>query len=201
MKPNIVETEIRGTKFSISTGELAKQASGSVLVRHGDTVVLVAVVGDAEAIEEKDFFPLTVEYRERTYAAGKIPGGFFKREGRPTEQETLAARLIDRPLRPLFPESFNHEVQISVMVLSVDQENDPSLLGIIGASAALTLSDIPFLEPVGAVRVGLINGELVLNPTAKELEESALNLVLAGTREGVVMVEGGARELPEVTLV
>jgi len=201
LKPNIVETEIRGTKFSISTGELAKQASGSVLVRHGDTVVLVAVVGDAEAIEEKDFFPLTVEYRERTYAAGKIPGGFFKREGRPTEQETLAARLIDRPLRPLFPESFNHEVQISVMVLSVDQENDPSLLGIIGASAALTLSDIPFLEPVGAVRVGLINGELVLNPTAKELEESALNLVLAGTREGVVMVEGGARELPEVTLV
>ena len=201
MKPNIVETEIRGTKFSISTGELAKQASGSVLVRHGDTVVLVAVVGDAEAVEEKDFFPLTVEYRERTYAAGKIPGGFFKREGRPTEQETLAARLIDRPLRPLFPESFNHEVQISVMVLSVDQENDPSLLGIIGASAALTLSDIPFLEPVGAVRVGLINGELVLNPTAKELEESALNLVLAGTREGVVMVEGGARELPEVTLV
>lgn len=201
MKSEKIETEIRGTKLSISTGEVAKQANGSVLVRNGDTVVLAAVVADNQPAEGEDFFPLTVEYRERTYAAGKIPGGFFKREGRPADRETLTARLIDRSLRPLFPENFNNEVQISVMALSVDQENDPSLLGIIGASAALTLSDVPFLGPVGAVRVGFIEGNLVLNPTFKELEKSTLNLVIAGTNDGFVMVECGADELPEATLV
>jgi polyribonucleotide nucleotidyltransferase len=198
----MVATEIRGTNFSISTGELAKQANGSVLVRHGDTVVLGAVVCSDKPQEEKeDFFPLTVEYREKTYAAGRIPGGFYKREGRPTEKEILAARLIDRPLRPLFPKAFNNETQITILVLSVDQQNDPSILGIIAASAALTLSDTPFLGPVGAVRVGLTDGNLILNPTYKELEVSSLNLVLAGTRDGVVMVECGANELPEELLV
>jgi polyribonucleotide nucleotidyltransferase len=201
LKPENAEIEIRGTKLSIATGELAKQANGSVLVRHGDTVVLAAVVVGEESIKGEDFFPLTVEYREKSYAAGKIPGGFFKREGRPTEKETLSSRLIDRPLRPLFPESFNSEIQIYVMVLSVDQENDPSIFGIIGASAALTLSDAPFLGPVGCVRVGLIDRDLVLNPTYKELEKSSLNLVLAGTKDGVVMVECDANELSEDSLV
>jgi len=202
LKAEVVSTELRGVNYSISTGMLAKQANGAALVQHGDTVVLGTVVSSDKPKEEaEDFLPLTVEYREKSYAAGKIPGGFFKREGRPSEKEILAARLIDRPIRPLFPKSFYHEIQITVLVLSADQENDPSILGITAASAALTLSDTPFLGPVGAVRVGLINDSLILNPTYKEQEESKLNLVLAGTKEGVVMVECGANEVSEEVIV
>lgn len=198
MKRESVEIDIRGTALSLSTGEMARQANGAVLVSHGDTMVLATVVASEEPIrEEVDFFPLTVEYREKFYAAGRIPGGFFKREGRPSDKEVITARLIDRPLRPLFPKGFRNEVQVMVLVLSSDRENDSGLLGIIGSSAALTLSGVPFAGPIGAVRVGCLHGELVINPTATELKESALNLVVAGTRDGVVMVESGANELPE----
>ncbi len=198
--PETVSLDLGGRTFSIEVGKVAKQASGSAWVRYGDTVVLVAAVASKYPID-KDFFPLSVEYREKTYAAGKIPGGFFKREGRPTEKEILSSRLIDRPLRPLFPDGFRNEIQISATVLSSDQANDSDVLGITGASAALMVSDIPFPEPVSGVRVGLIDGKLVLNPTFQELEQSALDMVVAGTDSSIVMVEGGAREVPEPTVV
>ncbi|KFI22152.1 polyribonucleotide nucleotidyltransferase [Nitrosococcus oceani] len=181
----------------LETGCIARQASGAVVVRYGETVVLVTVVGMKEAAEGRDFFPLTVNYQERTYAAGKIPGGFFKREGRPTEKETLTSRLIDRPLRPLFPKNFINEVQVIATVISSDSENDPDIPSLIGASAALALSGIPFTTPIAAARVGYIGGQYVLNPTLGQMEKSALDLVVAGTEKAVLMVESEAQELPE----
>ena len=171
------------------------------MVRYGDTMVIAAATAALEDRGEMDFFPLTVDYRERTYAAGKIPGGFIKREGRPSEKEILTSRIIDRPIRPLFANGYSKETQVQCMVLSVDQQNDPDTVAVIAASAALTVSDIPFLGPIGAVRMGYIDEQLVVNPTYKELERSSLNMVVAGTREAIVMVEGGATELPEAIML
>lgn len=192
---------INGRTLTIETGEMAKQANGSAVVRYGDTMVMAAATAASEERGEVDFFPLTVDYRERAYAAGKIPGGFIKREGRPSEKEILTSRIIDRPIRPLFAPGYTKETQVLCMVLSVDQQNDPDIVGIIAASAALTVSDIPFLGPIGAVRMGYVHERLVVNPTYAELERSALNMVVAGTREAIVMVEGGATELPETIIL
>jgi polyribonucleotide nucleotidyltransferase len=193
----VVETEIGGKTVSLETGRLAKQANGAVLVRCGDTVVLVTATARQEAREGQDFFPLTVDVEERMYAAGKIPGGFIKRESRPTDKATLTARQIDRPVRPLFPKGFMNEVQIVATVLSVDHENAYDVLAMLGASAALTISDIPFLGPLGAVRVGLIDGEYVVNPPMEDTEGATLDLIVSGTRDAVVMVEAGAKEATE----
>ncbi|MGI8739260.1 MAG: polyribonucleotide nucleotidyltransferase [Gammaproteobacteria bacterium] len=182
---------------TIETGEIARQASGAVMVTMADTVVLVTAVARREADPGRDFFPLTVNYQERTYAAGKIPGGFFKREGRPTEKETLTSRLIDRPLRPLFPKAFTNEVQVIATVMSLNNEIDPDIPALLGASAALAISGIPFNGPLGAARVGYRDGEYILNPSASELRESALDLVIAGNDQAVLMVESQAKQLPE----
>jgi len=186
---------------SLETGQIARQATGAVKVAMGDTVVLVTVVAQQEAVEGRDFFPLTVNYQERTYAAGKIPGGFFKREGRPSEKETLTSRLIDRPLRPLFPKGFTNEVQVICTVLSLDPEIDPDIPSLIGASAALAISGVPFNGPLGAARVGYREGDYLLNPTLSQLKESALDLVVAGTEGAVLMVESEARELSEEVML
>ena len=191
-----MDAEIGGQTFSLEAGKLAEQADGAVLVRYGDTVVLATAVSSTPR-EGIDFFPLTVDYEERMYAAGKIPGGFIKRESRPSEAAILAMRLTDRPIRPLFPKGYKNDVQIVLTVLSTDQENDPDILAINGASAALTLSSIPFLGPIGAVRVGYIDGAFVINPTNTQLNDSELDLVVAGTRDAVMMVEAGAKVLPE----
>jgi polyribonucleotide nucleotidyltransferase len=193
----IVERDFHGRKLSIETGRLAKQASGSALVRYGDTVVLVTAVASREAREGIDFFPLTVDYQEKTFAAGKIPGGFFKREGRPSEKEVLTSRLIDRPLRPNFAEGFRCETQVIATVLSADRDNDPDVIALTGASAALHVSDIPFHGPLAAVRMGRVDGNLVVNPTIDQLDKSDLNLVVACSRDAIVMVEGGARIVAE----
>ncbi|MFQ5839878.1 MAG: polyribonucleotide nucleotidyltransferase [Candidatus Methylomirabilales bacterium] len=193
--------QIEGKALSLETGRVARQADGAVVVRYGDTVVLVTAVAAKQAREGIDFLPLTVDYQERAYAAGKIPGGFFKREGRPRDKETITARLIDRPLRPLFPKGFRQDVQIIATVLSADQEHDPDILALVGASAALTISPIPFLGPIAGVRVGRIDGRFVLNPTYAQVERSDLDLVVAGTKDSVVMVEAGAREVPEVVML
>jgi len=193
-----VEAEISGKKLTLESGKLAKQAGGSVLVTYGETVVLVTATAAPEAKPDIDFFPLTVEYQERLYAVGKIPGSFFRREiGRPSEKETLTSRFIDRPLRPLFAKGFANETQVIAAVLSMDQQNDPDVLAIVGASAALGLSNIPFLGPIAGVRVGLVDGAMILNPTKSELEKSRLDLIVAGSRQAVVMVEGGADHLSE----
>jgi DNA polymerase III epsilon subunit family exonuclease len=194
-----MDAEIGGQAFSLEAGKLAEQADGAVLVRYGDTVVLATAVS-SQPREGLDFFPLTVDYEERMYAAGKIPGGFIKRESRPSEAAVLAMRLTDRPIRPLFPKGYKDDVQIVLTVLSTDQENDPDILAINGASAALSISSIPFMGPVGAVRVGYIDGQFVTNPTNSQLEESKLDLVVAGTREAIMMVEAGAKILPEATM-
>src|SRR6266496_4210832 len=191
------EAVIGGRVMSIETGRVAEQASGAVLVRYGDTVILATVVGSNEPREGIDFFPLTVDVEERMYAAGKIPGGFIKREGRASEHAILACRLADRPLRPLFPKGYRNDVQIVITVLSADQENDSDILGIVGASAALCVSDIPFAGPVGAVRVGYIDDQLVINPLESQMSQSRLDLAIAGTVDAVMMVEAGAKELPE----
>ncbi len=187
--------------LTLEAGEIARQADGAVMVSYGDTVVLVAVTGKREVKEGQDFFPLTVDYQEKTYAAGKIPGGFFKREGRPSEKETLTSRLIDRPLRPLFPDAFYNEVQVVATVMSSDPEIDADIPAIIGASAALAISGIPFYGPLGAARVGYINGEYVLNPTASQLVETELDLVVAATEGAVMMVESEAKELSEEVML
>lgn len=192
-----LEIDFAGRPLSIETGKVAKQANGSVLVRYGETVVLVTAVSSDKKREGIDFVPLTVNYLEMTYAAGKIPGGFFKREGRPTDHEILISRFIDRPLRPLFPKRFQNETQIIATVLSADTDNDPSILGMIGASAALYLSDIPFDQPIAGVKVGRIDGEFVINPTYEEMELSDIDLFVAGSEEAIIMVEGSAKELPE----
>jgi polyribonucleotide nucleotidyltransferase len=191
------ELDWGGRKLVLETGKIARQADGAVLVSYGDTIVLCTAVGAKTSKPGQDFFPLTVNYQEKTFAAGKIPGGFFKREGRPTEKEVLTSRLIDRPIRPLFPHGFRNEVQVIATVLSHDLENDPDVVAMVGCSAALTLSGIPFFGPVAAARVGVIDGQYVLNPTAAQLETSTLDLVMAGTTEGVLMVESEAQELPE----
>ncbi|MGB8656553.1 MAG: polyribonucleotide nucleotidyltransferase [Candidatus Zixiibacteriota bacterium] len=196
-----VQEEIGGKNLVIETGKVARQAHGAAVVRLGDTVILATAVEAKEVDEEQDFFPLLVDYREKAYAAGKIPGGFFKREGRPSEKETVCARLIDRTLRPLFPEGYFKEVQIMVLVLSSDQENDADVPGLIGASTALSISEIPFYQPVGAVRVGRLNGEFIANPTFSQLEQSDINLVVAGTKDFVNMVEGECREVSEQDLL
>ncbi len=194
---NIVQRTLNGKVLSMETGRLAKQADGAVLVRYGDTVVLACATMSDHPREGVDFFPLTVDFEERMYSAGKIPGGFIKREGRPSESAILSARMTDRPIRPLFPKAFRNEVQIIVTVLATDQENQPGILSPIAASAALSISRIPFQGPVGAVRVGRINGEFLLNPTYQQVDESDLDLVLAGTREGIIMMEAGSKEVPE----
>ncbi len=195
-----VSITLGANTLSIECGKVAKQANGSALVRYGDTVVL-ATSCSTNPREGIDFFPLTVDYREYTYAAGRIPGGFFKREGRPTEKEILTSRLIDRPVRPLFAEGFRDETQVIAMVLSADTENNPDVIGLVAGTAALYLSDIPFLAPVGAVRVGLVDGRLTTNPTYSEIRNSDLNLVVAGTEDAIVMVEAGAKEVSEASII
>jgi polyribonucleotide nucleotidyltransferase len=192
-----VEVDVNGQPLSIETGSVAKQADGAVVVRYGGTMVLATCVAAKSTREAQDFFPLTVEYRERAYAGGRIPGGYFKREGAPVKKETLTCRLIDRPIRPLFPKGFKNEVQVICLVISGDPENDPDILAVNGASAALCLSGIPFAGPVGAARVGYVDGRFVANPTHSDLARSTLDLVVAGTEDAVLMVESGARELPE----
>jgi polyribonucleotide nucleotidyltransferase len=201
ISPNSFECEVGGRKLIIDTGKLAGQASGAVTARYGDTVVLVTVCTSDEPREGVDFLPLTVDYEERLYAAGKIPGGFIRREGRPSQEATLASRLTDRPLRPLLPKGWHNDIQIIVTVLSADQENDPNLLAVIGGSAALSISPIPFEGPVSTVCVGYINGELILNPTLAQMESSQLDLVVASTKQAVVMVEAGAREASEEVIL
>jgi polyribonucleotide nucleotidyltransferase len=193
--------EIAGRSVTMSTGTVAEQASGAVLVRSGDTVVLSTAIMSRESREGIDFFPLTVDYEEKLYAAGKIPGAFLRREGRPSEQAILTSRLTDRPIRPLFPEGFRNDVQVVSTVLSVDQEADPAILSMNGASAALTISDIPFQGPIGAVRMGYIDGQLVVNPTIADMDRSELDLVVAGTRDAILMVEAGARGVTEQVIV
>lgn len=197
IEPKIVSRDIAGRPLTIETGEFARQANGSVIVRYGDTMVLVTATTSAEPREGVDFLPLTVDYEERLYAAGKIPGGFIRREGRPTQEATLASRATDRTIRPLLPKAWRREIQVIVTVLSTDQENDPNLLGIIGASAALSISEIPFDGPISAVTVGYQDGNFVLNPKLSELAASALDLIICSTRKNVVMVEAGAHEIPE----
>src|SRR5271165_2556866 len=191
------ELDWGGRKLILETGKIARQADGAVLARYGDTIVLCTVVGMKSSRPGQDFFPLTVNYQEKAFAAGKIPGGFFKREGRPSEAEVLKSRLIDRPIRPLFPEGFRNEVQVVATVLSHDLENDPDIVALVGCSAALTLSGIPFFGPIGAARVGYEDGQYILNPTADRMKRTQLELVVAGTSEGVLMVESEARELTE----
>jgi polyribonucleotide nucleotidyltransferase len=192
-----VQTDINGSTLSIETGKVAKQADGAVVVRCGGTVVLSTVVATKAPMEGRDFLPLTVEYREKGYAGGKIPGGFFKREGRPDEKETLTCRLIDRPIRPLFPKGFRNEIQVINLVISADNENDPDVLAMVGTSAALGLSGIPFEGPLGAVRVALVDGRPVANPTYAQLAASPLELVIAGTEDAILMVESGGKEIAE----
>jgi polyribonucleotide nucleotidyltransferase len=192
-----ISLEINGRDLTIEIGKIAKQADGSALLRYGDTMMLVTATSRKELKEGKDFLPLIVDYRENTYAAGKIPGGFFKREGRPSEREILMARLVDRPIRPLFPEGYFYDTQIVGLLLSADLESEPDTLGVIGASAALYFSDIPFTTPLGAVKVGLVNEKYVVNPTADELDQSPINMTVVSNEDGVVMIEAGAREIDE----
>ena len=199
---NSFDTELGGKTLSIQTGTIAKQASGSVVVQYGDTIVLVAVVSSNDLRAEIDFLPLTVEYQEKIYAAGRIPGNYFRREiGRPSEKETLTARLIDRPIRPLFPKGYRYETQVIATVLSMDHETEPDILAMIGASAALEISDIPFAGPIACVRVGRINGQFIINPAIQELEKSDINLIIAGSKTGVVMVEGGGNMVSEADML
>src|SRR5712691_2548796 len=195
------EIRIGQQTLTFETGKLAKQAHGSVIVRFGDSVVLVTACHAASPREGIDFLPLTVDYREYTYASGRIPGGFFKREGKPTEKEVLTSRCIDRPTRPLFPAGWRFETQIIALVLSADQENDTDVLAITGASVALALSDIPFQKTIAAVRMGLVDGTFVVNPTFQQRKESKLDLIVAGSKDGLVMVEAGAKEVTEEQVV
>ena len=195
----IVKKEIdwAGKKLSIETGKIARQADGAVILRCGDTVILSTAVASKKANPDTDFFPLTVNYQEKYYAAGKIPGGYFKREARPTESETLISRLIDRPIRPLFPDQFRNETQILTTVISYDKECDPDVLAVIASSAALSISGLPFQGPVAASKVGMIDGQFVLNPSKENVKNSKLELVVAGTQEAVLMVESEASGLTE----
>src|SRR3954464_918312 len=195
------EISINGKPLRIETGKLAKQADGSVIVRYGDSVVLVTACRAASPREGIDFLPLTVDYREYTYASGRIPGGFLKREGKPAEKEVLTCRVIDRPIRPLFPSGWRYETQIIALVLSADTENDTDVLAITGASAALALSGIPFQKTIAGVRVGLVDGKYVVNPTFEQRKQGKLDIVVAGSKDGLVMVEAGAKEVSEEQVV
>ena len=201
MSDNTINLEINKRILSIEIKKIGKQADGSAFLRYGDTIMFVSATSKKEMKEEKPFLPLIVDYRENTYAAGKIPGGFFKRQGRPSEREILVSRLIDRPIRSLFPEGYFYDTQIIALLLSADLENEPDTLGIIGASVALYFSDIPFTTPIGAVKLGYINNEFVINPTVKQLEESSLNMVVVGSDEGIVVIEAGATEIEEEKIV
>jgi polyribonucleotide nucleotidyltransferase len=201
MKQDVTVELAGGKQIKFETGRMAKQASGAALTSSGDNVVLATAVASPDPKEGIDFFPLTVEYREFTYAGGRIPGGFIKREGRPSEKEILTSRQIDRPIRPLFPEAFRNETQVVAFVYSADKENDPDVLGINGASCALALSDIPFHGPVGAVRIGIIDDQFVVNPTYAERAKSTLNIMVVGTKDGIVMIESGSREIAEGRVV
>jgi polyribonucleotide nucleotidyltransferase len=201
MSDNKTSIEINNRTLSLEIDKIGKQADGSALLRYGDTIMFVTATSKKEMKEEKPFLPLIVDYRENTYAAGKIPGGFFKRQGRPSEREILVSRLIDRPVRTLFPEGYHYDTQIVALLLSADLENEPDTLGLIAASAALYFSDIPFTTPIGAVKVGYLNNEFVINPTVKQLEESPLNMVVVGTEEGIVMIEADAIEVEEEIIV
>src|SRR5580698_3186233 len=199
--PVSVTVSVGGKDVTFETGKLAKQADGAVVVRGGDTMILATAQGRTEGREGADFFPLTIDVEERMYAAGKIPGGFFKREGRPTERAILTARMIDRPIRPLWPKGYRNEVQCIATVLSADMVTPHDILAINGVSAALMLSPMPFLGPIGAVRIGLLEGELVVDPTLEETQESTLDLIVVGTKEGLTMVEAGADQVPEERLL
>ena len=201
MSDNKTSIEINNRTLSLEINKIGKQADGSAFLRYGDTIMFATATSKKEMKEKKPFLPLIVDYRENTYAAGKIPGGFFKRQGRPSEREILVSRLIDRPVRTLFPEGYHYDTQIIALLLSADLENEPDALGIIAASAALYCSDIPFTTPVGAVKVGYLNNEFIINPTAKQLEESPLNMMVVGTEEGIVMIEAGATEVEEEKIV
>src|SRR5246127_2213954 len=204
MKPEATEISVQlsgGKTLTFETGKIAKQAHGSAVVRMGDNVVLATAVANPDPREGIDFFPLTVDYREYTYAGGRIPGGFIKREGRPSEREVLTSRLIDCPVRPLFAEGFKCEKPVGAMVQSADKDNDPDIIGINAASAALHVSDIPFLGPIGAVRVGMKDGQYIVNPTYDESRGGQLRLVVAGPKEGIVMIEAGASEVSEEVIV
>src|SRR6059036_169163 len=196
-----IEMDLAGRRLRLETGRVAKQADGAVLATYGDTVVLATAVGSQTVRPGIDFLPLTVDYQEKAYAAGKIPGGYFKREGRPSEKEVLTSRLIDRPMRPLFPEGYYYETQVIASVLSADQTGSSDVVGITAASAALTLSDIPFGGPVAGIRIGRVNGQFIVNPDLDTLEKSDLHLVVAGTDDAVMMVEAGANGLPEATML
>ena len=200
MEPQIFETDLAGRKLKMEIGKYANQANGAVMVRYGDTSVMATATASEEP-KDTDFFPLTVNYEERLYAVGKIPGGFIKREGRPRDKAILASRLIDRPIRPLFHEGFRNEVQVVTTVMSVDQDCSSEIAAMIGASVALSISDIPFTGPIGGVVVGRVNGQLVINPTVEQMEKSDLHLVVAGTKHGVNMVEAGSDEVPEETML
>src|SRR3982750_128236 len=196
-----VTAQIGSTQVSIETGKIAKLADGAVIVSSGETMVLATAVSATQIKEGQDWFPLTVDYREKAAAVGKFPGGYFKREGRPSEKETLTSRMIDRPLRPLFPNGYLYDTQIISLLLSADGENDPDILAMNGASAALTVSDIPFAGPIGAVRVGRIKGQFVANPTHEQRMESDLDLIYVGTENDVVMIEGAANEIAEADFI
>ncbi|MEK6617751.1 MAG: polyribonucleotide nucleotidyltransferase, partial [Nitrospirota bacterium] len=198
---HVIEMDLAGRRLRLETGRVAKQADGAVLASYGDTVVLATAVASETVKSGIDFLPLTVDYQEKAYAAGKIPGGYFKREGRPSEKEVLTSRLIDRPMRPLFPEGYYFETQVIASVLSADQTGSSDVVGITAASAALTLSDIPFAGPVAGIKIGRVNGQFVVNPDIETLGTSDLNLVVAGTADAVMMVEGGGTELPESVMI
>ncbi len=196
-----LEIDFHGRPLSLETGRLARQAHGAVLAQYGETMVLATVVSAYESRERVDFLPLTVDYQERTFAAGKIPGGFFKREGRPSEKEILTSRLIDRSIRPLFPKGYDKETQVVVTVLSADRDNDPDMLSLIAASAAIEVSDVPHKGPVAAVRMGRIDGKLVVNPLIEQMEQSDLSMVVAATPDAIMMLEGGANIVDEETVL
>src|SRR6478752_412916 len=196
-----VSVTVGDQALTFESGKIAKQADGAVVVRSGETMVLATAVGRSEARDGADFFPLTIDVEERMYAAGKIPGGFFKREGRATERATLTARMIDRPIRPLWPKGFKNEVQVICTVLSADMVVPHDILAVNGASAALAISPLPFLGPVGAVRVGMSDGQMLVNPTFQQMEESTLDLIVVGTRDALTMIEAGGDQVPEQTLL
>ena len=198
---HVVELDVAGRTLRLETGRVAKQADGSIWASYGDTVVLATAVASQNAKPGVDFLPLTVDYQEKAYAAGKIPGGYFKREGRPSEKEVLTSRLIDRPLRPLFPEGYYFETQVIAAVLSSDRTGSSDVIGITAASAALAVSNIPFLGPIAGIKIGRVNGRFVVNPDLEMLKSSELDLVVAGTADAVMMVEAGANELPEATML
>ena len=193
----IFTMDLAGRELSVEIGKIAQLASGSAILRYGETMVMVNVSKSAQPRDGVDFFPLSVDYEERLYSVGKIPGGFLKREGKPSEKAILTSRLIDRPIRPLFPKTFRNDVQVVATVLSVDQDCTPDIVSMIGSSVALSISEIPFNGPTGSVCIGLVDGALVVNPTAEEREKSELHLVVSGTKEAVMMVEAGANEVPE----